>query len=86
MTDTPAAYTIPRLLTLTEAAGVLGWHPRTVRRRIDDGSLPAVVEHGRTLIRGDELRSYIDTLARVGRSSGAARRRERPRPYVSLVD
>jgi hypothetical protein len=30
------------------------------------GSLPAVVDHGRTLVRADELREYIDRLQLVG--------------------
>ena len=37
----------------------------TVRRRIAEGYLPAVIEHERTMVRGDDLRAYIDRLQRV---------------------
>ena len=36
-----------------------------MRRRIAEGYLPAVIEHERTMVRGDDLRAYIDRLQRV---------------------
>jgi len=46
-----------------------------VRRRIAEGSPPAVVDHGRTLVRADELREYIDRLERIGPRPPQRRRR-----------
>ena len=57
---------VPALLSVGTTARLLDCSPRTVRRRIAEGSLPAVVDHGRTLVRADELRAYIDRLQRVG--------------------
>jgi excisionase family DNA binding protein len=81
MTDPPAGtiarLEVPALLTVRTAAQLLDVSPRTIRRRIDDGELPAVREHDRTMIRADELRDYIDRLQRIGRPPG---RRRPPRP------
>ncbi len=55
---------------------MLGCSSRTVRRRIAERSLPAVIEHGRTMIRADELRAYINGLERVG--AAPTRRRSQP--------
>jgi excisionase family DNA binding protein len=76
--EQPAAITVPTLLSVAAAANVLGCSTRTLRRRIADGSLPAVLEHDRTMIRGDELRAYIEQLQRPA-GARAARRRQRPR-------
>lgn len=57
---------VPVLLSVATAARLLDCSPRTVRRRIAERVLPAVVEHGRVMVRGDELRAYIDGLERVG--------------------
>jgi helix-turn-helix protein len=65
--EVTATVTVPALLSVGSVAQLLDCSPRTVRRRITDGSLPAVLEHGRTMVRGDELRAYIDGLERVGR-------------------
>jgi excisionase family DNA binding protein len=73
--DLVAALMVPRLLSIANAAQVLGCHPKTVRRRIADGSLPAVIEHGRQMVRGDELRSYIEGLDRPGASPRSRARR-----------
>jgi excisionase family DNA binding protein len=62
----PAAYTVPALLTVAQAGEVLGCSVRTVRRRIAAGELPAVIEHDRVMIRGDELADYIENLRRAG--------------------
>jgi len=71
----PAVVTVPALLSVSTVAGVLDCSLRTVRRRIAEGSLLAVLDHGRVLVRGDELRAYVDGLERVG--AGRARRRVR---------
>jgi len=84
--DTPAAFTVPALLTVPAAAQILGIGTRTAWRRVADGSLPAVRDHGRTMVRGDELRGYIDQLARAGGGGNIRPRKARPRPYVSLID
>lgn len=58
-----AVVTVPVLLSLEAAGKVLGGRSaRTVRRRIDDGLLPAVIEHGQTMVRGDALLAYIEAL------------------------
>lgn len=75
MTDLPAAFTVPSLLTVAQAGQVLGCSVRTVRRRIAAGELPAVIEHDRTMVRGDELAEYIENL---GRAVGTLPRRKRP--------
>jgi excisionase family DNA binding protein len=64
--DIPAVVTVPALLSVATVARLLDCSPRTVRRRIAEGSLPAIVDHGRVMIRGDDLRAYIDRLDRVG--------------------
>jgi excisionase family DNA binding protein len=64
--DTSAVVTVTALLSVATVAGLLDCSPRTVRRRIAEGSLPAVLDHGRVMVRGDELRGYIDRLGRVG--------------------
>lgn len=75
---------VPRLLSVAAVAEILGRSPKTVRRRISDGTLPAVVEAGQLMVRGDELREYIDGLARP---SGTTIRRRRPAhsPYARLA-
>jgi excisionase family DNA binding protein len=75
--DSIALVKVPALLSVRTAAQLLDVSPRTIRRRIDDGSLPAVREHDRTMLRADELRDYIDQLERIGRRPG---RRARSRP------
>lgn len=82
MTDTDLELVVPALLTIKRVAAVLDCSTRTVRRRIHDGSLPAVVEGERIMVRGDDLRAYIDSL--VGLDRGP--RRRRPRPVTSDYD
>lgn len=72
--DVHAVVTVPALLSAATVARLLDCSPRTVRRRIAEGALPAVIEHGRLMVRADDLRAYIDGLERVG---GAAPRRPR---------
>jgi len=71
--DTIAVLQVPALLTVATTAQILDVSSRTVRRRIDDGTLPAVRDHDRTMIRADELRDYIDRLERIGQPSGRRR-------------
>jgi excisionase family DNA binding protein len=80
--DVLAVVTVPRLLSVATVAHVLDCSTRTVRRRIHDGSLPAVVEGERTMVRGDDLQRYIDSLASLERSAP----RRRPRPMTSDYD
>lgn len=61
-----AVVTVPLLLSVATVGQILDLSDRTVRRRIADGSLPAVVDHGRVMVRADELRTYIDRLEHVG--------------------
>lgn len=58
--------TVPVLLSVTTVARLLDCSPRTVRRRIADGSLPALIEHERVMVRGDDLCAYVNGLERVG--------------------
>jgi excisionase family DNA binding protein len=61
-----AVVTVPALLSIASVARLLDCSTRTVRRRIDEGSLRAVVDHGRLMVRGDELRAYVEALERFG--------------------
>lgn len=74
--DRPAVVTVPALLSVARVAELLDCSTRTVRRRIAERTLPAVIEHGRLMVRGDELRAYIEALDRPGR--GPAHRRRTP--------
>lgn len=64
--DVRAVVLVPVLLSVATVGRILDCSPRTVRRRIAAGELPAVIERDRTMVRGDELRAYIDQLERVG--------------------
>jgi excisionase family DNA binding protein len=77
--DTAARLEVPALLSVQTTARILDVSPRTIRRRIAEGVLPAVREHDRTMIRADELRDYVDRLERVGQTPGR-RPRDRQRP------
>jgi hypothetical protein len=81
--DRPAVVAVPALLTLASVADLLDCSPRTVRRRIDTGELPAVTEHGRTMVRGDDLRAYVDALEAVG-ATPTSRRRPTRRGYAFM--
>ena len=75
--DLPAVVTVPALLSVATVARVLDCSPRTVRRRIAERAIPAVLDHGgRVMIRGDELRAYVEGLERVGDRPGRARTRQ----------
>jgi hypothetical protein len=70
----PAVVSVPVLLSVAKVGRVLDCSPRTVRRRIAEGSLPAVKDHDRVMVRGDDLRQYIDALERVGHRPARPRR------------
>jgi excisionase family DNA binding protein len=73
--DVHAVVTVPALLSVATVARLLECSPRTVRRRIAEGGLPAVIEGDRLMVRGDELRAYVD---RLQRPSAATMPRRRP--------
>ena len=85
LVDTPAVVTVPALLSVATVARLLDVSPRTVRRRIADGSLPAVVEHGRVMLRADELRAYVDGLERPGGGAPPRARRSMARRDYSFL-
>lgn len=57
MSKQPAAITndFATRLTIIQAAASSGVHPATIRRRIKDGTLPAVVVAGRYLVKPEDL-------------------------------
>jgi hypothetical protein len=71
--DLKAVVTVPVLMSVATVSRLLDCSPRTVRRRIAEGSLRAVTDHSRVMVRGDDLRCYVDGLKRI------ERRAERPR-------
>jgi excisionase family DNA binding protein len=71
--DVVVVATVRALLSVATVARLLDCSPRTVRRRIDIGELPAVREHGRLMVRGDDLRAYVDALERRSSGAGALR-------------
>jgi hypothetical protein len=72
--DTVAALTVPALLSVATVARILDCSPQTVRRRITAGELVAVTDHGRLMVRGDNLHAYINGL----KSVNGERSRRRP--------
>jgi len=72
--DTVAGLWVPTLLSVRTVAGILDVSPDTVRRRIAEGSLPALRDAGRVVVRADELNSYITGLERIGQRPGRAPR------------
>jgi excisionase family DNA binding protein len=71
--ETPAAVlaTAP-MFGLTEAALVLGCHPRTVRELLRRGLLPGRLLVGRWKIRRDDLEAFIEASPRARNESRAA--------------
>lgn len=82
--DLVAEVRVPVLVSIAQVAEILGRSPKTVRRRIAAGSLPAVIEHGQLMVRGDDLRGYIDGLQRP-RNERPRRRRQGTEPYARLA-
>jgi excisionase family DNA binding protein len=80
-----AVFKVPALLSVATVSKLLDCSPRTIRRRIAARSLPAVLDHGRTMVRADELRGYIDRLDRVGAVPPSRRQPARKR-YDFLHD
>lgn len=69
--DRPALVAVPALLLVATVAGLLDCSTRTVRWRIAEGSLAAVTDHGRIVVRADDLPAYVDALKRVRSPSGS---------------
>jgi excisionase family DNA binding protein len=79
-----AAYTVPALLSVATVAKVLECSTRTVRRRIHEGALPAVIEGDRTMVRGDDLKRYVESLAGTSKDAHRRRPQTRTRTYDFL--
>lgn len=79
-----AVVKVPALLTIATAARLLDCSPRTVRRRIAEGRLSPVIEGDRQMIRADELRAYVDGLARLQRSRRRPARTKASSPFPRL--
>jgi excisionase family DNA binding protein len=73
----------PELMTLTQAGRLLGVSAKTVGRRIAEGALPAVVDHGRRKVRREDLDAYLRALRRSGATPV---RRRRPRAPSGRFD
>ena len=71
--DRAAVVKVPVLLSVAHVAQLLDCSPKTIRRRIAEGYLPAVIEHERMMVRGDDLRAYIERLQRVSARPRGAR-------------
>lgn len=54
-----------RVYTPTEVAKLLGVTPRTVRREISDGKLPAYRIGGHYRVHGSDLAAYIEAARTV---------------------
>lgn len=52
-----------RFVTLVEASRRVGLSEDTIRRRVKDGTIPAVLLAGRYRIREDHLRAWIESAA-----------------------
>ena len=63
------------LLTLEEAAGRLGCSVSTVKRRVQDGALPAFIDGRLVRVREEDLRRFV--LERV--------KRREARPVAALA-
>ncbi len=71
--DRVAVVKVTALLTVASVAELLDCSPWAVRQRIRDGILPAVREHGRLMVRGDDLRAYVDALEAAGKTPRSRR-------------
>ncbi len=58
---------LPKLLPVAQVAQHLSRSPRSVRRYIEKGLLPAVALNGRLLVRAEELAAFIARHERRGR-------------------
>lgn len=63
---------LPEFLTVLDAAGLLRCSPKTIRRRIANGLIDAVIEGRQPLIRRSAYLDYIHRLAAPGQSPGPA--------------
>lgn len=73
------------LLSIARVAAVLDCSTWTVRRRIAASELPAIEDHGRLMVRGDDLCAYIEGLAAAG-PLPPRRRQVRRRHYPRLSE
>jgi excisionase family DNA binding protein len=68
-TDTPAPTSDigtlrePQFLTMVEAAKRTGVSFQTIRRRVKDGTIPAILLVGKWRIREDDLRAWVEAEA-----------------------
>lgn len=61
--------TIPAIMTITEAATVMGMHHTTLRRAIRDGLLPASQPDGRAYrITREQLMRWLETTTKKTKS------------------
>ena len=51
---------LPEMIPLREAGAALGRCARTLKRRIDDGELPAFCIRGRWFVTPEDLRAYVE--------------------------
>ena len=56
---------LPALVPIRAAASAIGVSARTLRRRVEDGSLPAHRIRGRLYVRPEELRAFVERHAEV---------------------
>lgn len=64
VTKNQGAPGVPDFLTLPEAAQILRISARTVRRRVDDGTLPTSRASRRLLIPRSAILAYLDATSR----------------------
>jgi excisionase family DNA binding protein len=82
-----ATVEVPALLSVAHVARLLDCSPRTVRRRIDEGDLPAVRDPGgRLAVRGDDLLAYVERMERTGTRPGRRSRARRAGSWDFLRD
>jgi excisionase family DNA binding protein len=84
----PAAVVeVPTVLSVAHVAELLACSTTTVRRRIAEGDLPAVRDaSGRLVVRGDDLRDYVDRMERIGTRPGRRPRAGRDARWDFLRD
>lgn len=56
---------LPNLVRVREAAMAVGVSPRTLRRRIEEGLLPAVRIKSRLYVKPEDLRAFVERHAEI---------------------
>ena len=51
---------LPHLVPLRDVANAIGLSTRTLRRRVEDGSLPAVRIKNRLYVKPEEVRAFVE--------------------------